>query len=331
MDVTYQSFLSSPPFSITGPDGAVFYAHGDLLAQASNVLAVEVSGTMREAQTRAIRIEDVDNDLDDETVMRFLEFAYRGDYTVPPPDIVISSNDVGHISKPSETKSSGSNNNKSAPINCDSTIPLFVRDSRDIEADAEVNDIDWGFQSSKLKKGKKKKCRNNLWCDFHEEEYEIEKAVPCEADLRRSKRDQLWSKFCDQALARQGATWEPKLNTDSYEDHSCVYASHPRLYVFSNRYECDALRDLCLQKLRLTLSRHELHQSRRSDITKLVRYSYEHTPNFHEGSDKLRSLVSDYVVCHIEQMCHEQEFLDLLQVCDGLATDLMVKLMQRLE
>lgn len=32
--------------------------------------------------------------------LRFLEFAYRGDYTVPSPDIVITPKDVGELSQP---------------------------------------------------------------------------------------------------------------------------------------------------------------------------------------------------------------------------------------
>lgn len=54
---------------------------------------------MRKAETRVIQIKDVDDDLDNESVLRFLEFAYRGDYTVPSPDIVITPKDVGELSQ----------------------------------------------------------------------------------------------------------------------------------------------------------------------------------------------------------------------------------------
>lgn len=106
---------------------------------------------------------------------------------------------------------------------------------------------------------------------------------------------------------------------------------HTCLYVFSNRYECETFRELCLQKLRLTLSRYQLHEERCPDVTRLVQCSYGHTMHYQRGSDKLRNLVSDYVVCHVRDMCGEAEFLDLLQRCDGLASDLLVKLMERLE
>jgi len=90
------SFLSSKPFRIIGPNGTKFYIHGQLLTECSNVLAVAVNGQMKEAESKIIRIEAVDEDLDDDTVMRFIEYAYRGDYTVPPPDVVLAAKDIEH-------------------------------------------------------------------------------------------------------------------------------------------------------------------------------------------------------------------------------------------
>lgn len=48
---------------------------------------------MREKQLETIEIKDVNGDIDDDTVMRFLEYIYSGDYTVPDPDIVQLSTD----------------------------------------------------------------------------------------------------------------------------------------------------------------------------------------------------------------------------------------------
>lgn len=91
-----RSFLASKPFLIIGPSGSTFYIHGHLISQCSNVLSVSVNGQMKEAETKVIKIEAVDEDLDDDTVMRFLEFAYREDYTVPSPDVVLAAKDIGH-------------------------------------------------------------------------------------------------------------------------------------------------------------------------------------------------------------------------------------------
>lgn len=304
-----------------GPHGANFYVHGDLLAKCSNVLAVEINGPMLEAETRVIQIKDIDDDLDDESVMRFLEFAYRGDYQVPLPDIEISSDNVGAMPGSIKVKSSGHINSRNLPLVSDLPPQPVAGDLNDtIEKPIPEEDI-WGF--SKLKK-KKKPTASDGW--FIEPTPQPESPRP-----QPSKREHLWSKFCDQAFVQKRQAWEPVPNNDPCEDYSRVFVCHARLYVLSNRYECETLRDLCLQKLRLTLSRYTLHRSRYSDVTKLVRYSYTHTPDFQEGSDKLRNLVCDYVVCHIKQMCCEPEFLNLLQECDGLSRDLMLKLLQLLD
>lgn len=281
------------------PNEEQFFVHGELIAQVSNVLAAEVRGHMQEAEAGIIHIKDVDGDLDDDTVMRFVEFAYRGDYTVPRPEI---------------------------------TSSLEIVEEQDaVEA---ANDFDWRVGSSSTKKKSKKKGSQNNW--FAEPPYDDPPAE--EADMYglssshgMSKRDKLWSSFCALASVKTETAWEPALNQDPHEDHSSVILSHARLYVFSNRYECDTLRDLCLQKLRLTLSRYNLRSERHSEIIQLVRYSYNHTQEFENGSDKLRDLVSDYVVCHLELLCAQTAFPDLLPICDGLAKDVMLKSLKRLD
>ena len=40
---------------------------------------------MQEAETKTVRIEAVDGDIDDATVARFLEYAYTEEYPAPPP------------------------------------------------------------------------------------------------------------------------------------------------------------------------------------------------------------------------------------------------------
>jgi len=40
---------------------------------------------MKDRETESITVEDVEGDINDDTVMRFLEFAYTGNYTAPLP------------------------------------------------------------------------------------------------------------------------------------------------------------------------------------------------------------------------------------------------------
>lgn len=49
---------------------------------------------MREASEKVIKIEAVDDDIDDDTVMRFLENMYTGKYSVPDPVVVQVSSEL---------------------------------------------------------------------------------------------------------------------------------------------------------------------------------------------------------------------------------------------
>jgi len=64
------------------PKQTLLYAHGGLISQSSDVLAIDVSGGMRKAETRVIHIRVVDDDINDDTVTRFIEYASTEYFTV---------------------------------------------------------------------------------------------------------------------------------------------------------------------------------------------------------------------------------------------------------
>lgn len=55
---------------------------------------------MRENETKTIEIEAVDDDIDDDTVTRFLEYVYTGEYPVPDPVVLQLSSDSKEVTKP---------------------------------------------------------------------------------------------------------------------------------------------------------------------------------------------------------------------------------------
>jgi len=199
-----------------------------------------------------------------------------------------------------------------------------------------AEEVAWGFRAKKDKKQKKK---SNLWFDdapLAEESLPPPAAAPEErpstASIKFISKDTLWTKFCARAVVRQPAPgWEPAGNaSDACEDYSQVLLSHARLYVFSDRYECNGLRDLSLQKLRLTLSRFTLHQSRLADIVDLARYTYAHTAEHEFGRDKLRTLVIDYMACVIERFLRRRDLTELVRKNGDFAVDLMETMGERL-
>lgn len=76
------SIASSPPFTfVVGPEHKEYTIHSALVAQQSPVLNALVNGQMKEAIERRVIWEDID----EETFIRFSQFAYTGDYDKKDP------------------------------------------------------------------------------------------------------------------------------------------------------------------------------------------------------------------------------------------------------
>ena len=290
--LTRDSFISSHPFRfLIGPDKKTFYVHTELVVQHSSALGALVSGQMAEAKEGCATLEDVDED----TLVRFAEYMYTNDYSVPDPVIV-------------QTASSST----------------FENDQDGID--------NWPL-GKKSNKKKKKVAKSDSWHReaTSEPAIEISEEAPLEYPQRECKKDQLWSEFTEKAHVKHHKPWEPRQNKISCEDYTQVFLCHAHLYVFSDRYCIEPLQELALQKLRLTLSRFILFNERVSDIVELVQYTYAHTMEHEEGIDKLRSLVMDYVICQMEAIVEDKNFISLLQEPGALAKDLVQKSLRRLD
>ena len=98
------------------------------------------------------------------------------------------------------------------------------------------------------------------------------------------------------------------------------------------QWDVQALRALCISKLWTNLGNFRLHEERIRDVVELLRFVYDnkHTKDRHNGKvDELRSLVSCYAACMMENLQGSEAFQELL-VCNGeLGRDLIEMLMVR--
>jgi len=310
MALPYRSFVSSSPFCfLVGPEKKTFYVHAGLVAQSSSSLGVLVNGPMIEASQKYAILEDVD----EETMTTFIEYLYTKDYTVPDPQIILEITDTECVTEKSVIE----------------TRNKFTDFDGHIEAETDnvvEPEVSWGFDITPTPKIKKKSAKKkNAW---HEDSPAMQSPEP---DRYGCKKDRAWAAFEEKARVQHRDAWEPYQNTESVEDYTEVFLCHARLYVFSDRHGIEPLRELSLQKLRLTLSRFHLFDERVSDIVGLVRYTYAHTMEHDQGIDKLRSLVMDYVVCKLESIFKDESFKEMLGQSGALAKDLILQLMQRLD
>lgn len=258
---------------------------------------------MIESEQQCARLEDIDED----TFVRFLEFAYTGDYSVPHPDIVLGSTDVvAEDTGPQHL----------AGQDLEDALRSMNFEERVVKTSDEPSKDD---RQSLKKTRKKRKIQAEG------------RRISMEEMPQYERGTDLWQTFRNEAHVNKIKAWKPPVNNDRCEDYGPIFLCHAELYVFSDRYNVKPLQDLALQKLRLTLTRFNMFEERINDIVQLVRYTYANTVDFDDGIDRLRNLVSDYVVCHMETIAEDKDFQDLLQEPGAAAKDIMLKLLHRLD
>jgi hypothetical protein len=316
------SFIQSHQFTFfVGQEGKSIVVHAAAIAATSQQLDALINGGMGESETRCAKIEDVEVD----DFIRFCEYAYRGDYTVPP---------------------------------CEE-LPL--EPSTTSAKDQQNGDGD-GWPSGLHSKKKKKKGKKQQWdvpepeplpiepvypqesvaySDVPEPEYpptpvEYPQEAPVydESELEIApeppqapssiSRTQLRTQFNSRKYLNDGGPkalilqhFEPTSNNAVTQNFTPVFLAHARLYCFAHLRLIAPLRALTLDKLHKTLMDFKLYTKRVGDIIDLVRYAYSN-PDLpdrtdHGTLDDLRKLVVEYVVCEIDTIGRCDEFINYIE------------------
>ncbi|KAF2110046.1 hypothetical protein BDV96DRAFT_501464 [Lophiotrema nucula] len=246
-----------------------------------------VSGKMAEANDKLAEIPDVRED----DFLRFCEFAYRGDYSVPA---WIKDKEAERAASTSSTAAGVPAPAVSAPVPISTPEPLPLES---LNLDGQTPDAAAVSTTSTPKKGKaggtkKQKFRRRL----RNRAYDLE--CPWPYDVFRDR----------------GA---PRGNVDVTQDYTPVFLAHARLYSFANMRLMLALRSTTLYKLHKTLMEFKLYDRRIGDVIELARYAYnnDHTPDrtSFKTLDQLRRLVVEYIVCEIEVIGRSAEFKELIE------------------
>jgi hypothetical protein len=305
----WNSAFSSKQFVfVVGEGQAEFSVHAAVISKQSKALDVLINGPMAEASDGKAIFEDIQED----TFIRFCQFAYTGNYTTPefthkpavePPDIcpsVALSHDA-----------SATDRDDSRPIEEPIEEPSIELESEPVPEPEPVPDDNefWGLKPKNSKKSKKP-SKSRL--------------------LRQSLDDKLYNIETIRTVIT--ARCEVRQNSSPTEDYTKVFLGHAHLYVFAEKWGIEDLKTLALFKLHKTLVSFTLYAARRPDIVQLLRcaYSNDHTPDLVDAVDDLRSLVMLYTACEVENLIHCPEFLSLIGEGGQLAQDLVQMLMKRM-
>ena len=246
---------------------------------------------MEESSTRCATIEDVKVD----DFARFCEYAYRGDYTVPPWEELPS--------EPSYTfgKKKKGKKGRVASINWDeptltwnpTTAPLDPTPEPDTTPATPMQALEMPVLESQSEV--RSLSRTPLRIQFYARNY-LNDGGP-------------------KALILQ--SFKPKPNSTMNQDFTPVFLAHARLYCFAHLRLIAPLKALTLEKLHKTLKDFKLYTNRVRDIIELVRCVYS-SPDLPYRSDDgtlddMKQLVVEYVVCEIDTIGKCDEFVRYIE------------------
>jgi hypothetical protein len=281
---------------IVGKERKTFVLHSKAVAATSPQFSALVNGGLSEAQTRTAELGDIDP----ATFDRFVEYAYRRDYTVPT-----WTRDEG-VATPDDTPPTPPAPEEEPPVpDFDPPVPDFdppVPDAYpadDLPRSPSPPLDPWGSWRTSTKKRKKVTMRDN----FTKHVYLHDNKKPTDALIDG---------------------FEPTSNSSADQDFTSIFLAHAQLYTLADMRLVLPLKTLALHKLHNTLSSFSLYEERLGDVLELARYAYSQGQDRSEEGklDELRELVVRYIACEPKAFSKLQEFRYLMDSEGEFAGDL---------
>ncbi|KAK0949908.1 hypothetical protein LTR91_026071 [Friedmanniomyces endolithicus] len=339
MSTSYHQFLQSPPFRfLIGKDREEFFLHPHLVASHSRPLGALVNGSMHEAKERCALLDDTTP----ATFVRFGQYIYTGDYLAAEQVVILDSasierdqdnrNDEPH-EDPQITRLSDPTPRQPTP----STDEVAYQPAAIVDS---LEEHPWDAFTRTSSEPKKEKKRGKL-IEFNTGEAAV--AETAESSTQRcdvavhslplKKHELAWQSFVNTRYGSEDRihTTTGRANTESCEEYTDVFLSHAQLYAFADRYDVEGLRELALYKLHQTLVNFTLFNERIRDVSELLCYSYDTTPERPGSLGRLRDLVIRYVACHIERFQRDPTLIMAMKRENSISVDLVDCLVQRLE
>lgn len=232
-------------------------------------------------------------DVDENTFIRFSQYAYIEDYITANLDILLDFFMI--VSTHLVSNETFIDDDDQEAFSLSSSSALNYAQSKS-ESESKLESTRDLSLFDIFKKNKKKEKTQSKWADKLEDI--VSRAEESAAVASWSKKFETWDKFKSQAYVISKLAFQPWNNRKSCEDYTEIFLCHARLYVFADEYDVDSLRDLSLHRLQRTLIEFILNDKWAENIVNLLRYNYSNTTDCSESVDDLRLLVDD-ALCQI--------------------------------
>lgn len=275
---------------------------------------------MSEAKEGCVRLEDVE----ESTFIRFSQFAYTGDYIAADPEILLDSSTIAltpsKVTPGFDIDGPVAVASKKFPLpDLEPLEPVDIPSAPEPLPETE-HDLD------QFDDQEKKRAMDGLWG----EAWTKPKMEAKDKMGKLAKKKRISKYFETKSRNAPRPSFHPRSNCESCEDYTEVFLCHARLYVFAEKYDIAPLKKLSVNRLHQTLSVFTLYKERVGDIVALMEYSYANTVHRSSFDDPLRSLVIHYAACVVENLVPSSKFKALLEEPGELASDLVVKMINRL-
>jgi hypothetical protein len=316
--------------------------HSAAIAATSEYFDALINGGMGEAQRKCARLKDVEV----QDFVRFVEWAYRGDYTVPKwkevenhseerREVCVEGAFLEAYAEETPREVLAEDVPQAA---CFEVVPPEAYP--EVELDPYPEEVPPPSHSTIRYGSKKKRGKSNILRRYDIVPDPVEypatpehlpvsipptPSPPAEDEAPRPSRLTLRMQFemRDRSLAAGPlasilATFTPETNTTATQDFAPVLLAHASLYAFAHARLIAPLQALALDKLHRTLLDFKLFAGRIGDVVELARHVYSAdggVPDREEDGtlDELRRLVVEYIVCEVDTIGKSEAFVGFLE------------------
>ena len=259
-------------------------------------------------------------DLDEETFVRFIYWAYTGGYDVPEPDILLdATHETGTLTI--EATSVGATQSYSLAalstygpqLNCPRCHRTWTRGK--YRGDGECARCGVCFLN---------------WCSSCQI-YGDDKVCPKCINMQSSKKNTLAKRFTsDTSIVPSGDLTSPRQNKEELEDYSQIFLAHARLYILADKYDIPKLGELAYQLLWATLKDFTLYPSRAKDVISLILYTFG---AFSKSArdNKMCNMLALYAACIFEDLVKCDAFEELIDQSPIFTHQIMKMIAERLD
>jgi len=260
--------------------------HSKAVAATSWHFHALVNNGMAQSRERSVEYSDMEPG----DFARFVEYAYRRDYTVPNWTL---DNAVSVTSESEGDEEEAPPEPEAEPESIPELDQEWLASMRSRPAaDVPLSTLAFISSNKKRKSGKSRTSRS-LRKSFDEREY-LTSDEPSTIMLADSL---------------------PKENSKPEQNFTPIFLAHAHLYTFACMRLIDPLKRLALHKLHQTLLKFKLYDRRVGDVVELARYAYDNGEERKpDGTiEDLRKLVVEYIACEVSTIGKHEAFAPLLQ------------------